>query len=64
MEGKGGVQLKKIIAGQREIRLNLYSPVDRLELWVAFTVSRKKKPVCFWKDLSPKGTQALLSLGV
>lgn len=60
--GKGGVQLKKIDR-KRETRLNLYIPVKRLELWVAFTVSHKKKSLgCVLLERTGRKVLSLLSL--
>lgn len=56
------MQLKKI-ARKRETRLNLYIPVDRLELWVAFTVSHKKKSLgCVLLERAGPEVLRLLSL--
>ena len=52
---------KKKKARKREIRLNVYISMDRLELWVEFPVLPKKKSlglgtVCLWKEVAPRGT--------
>lgn len=45
--GKGGCNFKKK-ARMREIRTNLYIPMESLESWVEFTVSYKRKSLAIW----------------